>query len=74
MDLSDDPDRHLLHPAEVQLASVLRLPCAMYLDSKKRIFAERIYRARRGLPFRRTDSQKACRIDVNKGYTAVRRL
>ncbi|KAK9465813.1 hypothetical protein V1512DRAFT_264783 [Lipomyces arxii] len=66
MDLSNDPDRHLLHPFEVQLASVLRLPCAMYLDSKKRIFAERVFRARKGLQFRRTDSQKACRIDVNK--------
>ncbi|KAK9374647.1 uncharacterized protein V1513DRAFT_445543 [Lipomyces chichibuensis] len=66
MDLSDDPDRELLHPYELQLASVLRLPCAMYLDSKKRIFAERVFRARKGLQFRRTDSQKACRIDVNK--------
>lgn len=66
MDLSADPDRHLLHPHEVQLASVLRLPCAIYLDSKKRIFAERVFRARKGLQFRRTDSQKACRIDVNK--------
>ncbi|KAK9462120.1 uncharacterized protein V1516DRAFT_673798 [Lipomyces oligophaga] len=66
MDLSSDPDRHLLHPLEIQLASALRLPCAVYLDSKKRIFAERVFRARRGLPFRRTDSQKACRIDVNK--------
>ncbi|KAK7205407.1 SWIRM domain-containing protein [Myxozyma melibiosi] len=66
MDLSADPDRHLLHPHEIQLASVLRLPCAVYLDSKKRIFAERVFRARRGLQFRRTDSQKACRIDVNK--------
>ncbi|KAK9235124.1 hypothetical protein V1525DRAFT_410920 [Lipomyces kononenkoae] len=66
MDLSNDPDRELLHPYEIQLASVLRLPCAMYLDSKKRIFAERVFRARKGLQFRRTDSQKACRIDVNK--------
>ncbi|KAK9490585.1 hypothetical protein V1508DRAFT_257992 [Lipomyces doorenjongii] len=66
MDLSNDPDRELLHSYELQLASVLRLPCAMYLDSKKRIFAERVFRARKGLQFRRTDSQKACRIDVNK--------
>ncbi|KAK9385058.1 hypothetical protein V1515DRAFT_300198 [Lipomyces mesembrius] len=66
MDLSNDPDRELLHPYELQLAAVLRLPCAVYLDSKKRIFAERVFRARKGLQFRRTDSQKACRIDVNK--------
>ncbi|ANB13407.1 hypothetical protein AWJ20_1697 [Sugiyamaella lignohabitans] len=66
MDLSDDPNVHLLHPAEVHLASVLRLPGDLYLDSKKRLFAEKVHRMRQGLPFRRTDSQKACRIDVNK--------
>lgn len=66
MDLSNDPDVHLLHPAEVYLASVLRLTAAVYLDSKKRLFAEKVHRLRQGLQFRRTDSQKACRIDVNK--------
>lgn len=66
MDLSQDPDVHLLHPAEVHLASVLRLPAEVYLDSKRRLFAEKVHRLRQGLPFRRTDSQKACRIDVNK--------
>lgn len=66
MDLSGDPDLHLLHPAEAHLASVLRLPCDVYLDSKRRLFAEKVHRLRQNLPFRRTDSQKACRIDVNK--------
>ncbi|GMM52032.1 Fun19 protein [Starmerella bacillaris] len=66
MDLSNDKDLHLLHPAEAHLASVLRLPCDVYLDSKRRLFAEKVHRLRQGLPFRRTDSQKACRIDVNK--------
>lgn len=66
MDLSNDPNVHLLHPAEVHLASVLRLPCDIYLDSKRRLFAEKVHRLKQGLPFRRTDSQKACRIDVNK--------
>lgn len=66
MDLSNDPDLHLLHPAEAHLASVLRLPCEVYLDSKRRLFAEKVHRLKQGLPFRRTDSQKACRIDVNK--------
>lgn len=66
MDLSQDPDVHLLHPAEVHLASVLRLPAEVYLDSKRRLFAEKVHRLRQGLLFRRTDSQKACRIDVNK--------
>lgn len=66
MDLSNDSDVHLLHPAEVHLASVLRLPADVYLDSKRRLFAEKVHRMRQGLAFRRTDSQKACRIDVNK--------
>lgn len=66
MDLSNDPNLHLLQPAEIHLASVLRLPVDIYLDSKKRLFAEKVHRLRQGLPFRRTDSQKACRIDVNK--------
>lgn len=66
MDLSQDPNVHLLHPAEIHLASVLRLPADIYLDSKRRLFAEKVHRLRQGLPFRRTDSQKACRIDVNK--------
>jgi len=66
MDLSTDPNVHLLHPAEIHLASVLRLPADVYIDSKRRLFAEKVHRLRQGLPFRRTDSQKACRIDVNK--------
>ncbi|ODV90172.1 hypothetical protein CANCADRAFT_1904 [Tortispora caseinolytica NRRL Y-17796] len=77
MDLSDDPEAHLLHPAELQLASTLRLPCQLYLDSKRRIFAEKVHRLKNGLPFRRTDSQKACRIDVNKAsrlYMAFERV
>lgn len=66
MDLSGDPLVGMLHPAEVQLALTLRLPAALYLDLKRRLFAEKVVRLRRGLAFRRTDAQKACRIDVNK--------
>jgi hypothetical protein len=66
MDLKNDPLVEKLHPAEVTLASILRLPCNLYLDSKRRLFAEKVARLRRGLPFRRTDAQKSCRIDVNK--------
>lgn len=66
MDLSKDPNYHKIHPAEVNLAATLRLSVELYLDSKKRLFAEKVHRFKQGLPFRRTDSQKACRIDVNK--------
>lgn len=66
MDLRNDPNLDKLHPAEVVLASTLRLRCNVYLDSKRRFFHEKVNRARNGMPFRRTDAQKACRIDVNK--------
>ncbi|EGW32770.1 uncharacterized protein SPAPADRAFT_137262 [Spathaspora passalidarum NRRL Y-27907] len=66
MDLSSDPNLSKLHPAEVVLASILRLPVAVYLDSKRRLFFEKVARLKTGKQFRRTDAQKACRIDVNK--------
>jgi len=66
LNLDSDPHKHLLHPAEVQLASTLRLSCASYLTSKRRIFQEKVQRTRNGQEFRKTDSQKACKIDVNK--------
>lgn len=66
MDLSNDPLKDKLHPAELVLAQILRLPCDLYLDSKRRLFLEKVHRLKQGLPFRRTDAQKACRIDVNK--------
>lgn len=66
MDLSADPLRYKLHSAELVLAQTLRLPCDLYLDSKRRLFCEKVHRLKQGMPFRRTDAQKACRIDVNK--------
>lgn len=66
LDLSNDPHHHLLHPSEVGLASTLRLSCASYLTSKRRIFVDKVERAKQGKEFRKTDAQKACRIDVNK--------
>ncbi|PWW76756.1 hypothetical protein C7212DRAFT_320088 [Tuber magnatum] len=66
LDLSNDPHLCLLHPSEVTLASTLRLSCASYLTSKRRIFQDRVERAMQHKEFRKTDAQKACRIDVNK--------
>ncbi|RPA77829.1 hypothetical protein BJ508DRAFT_212506 [Ascobolus immersus RN42] len=66
LNLDNDPHRHLLHPAEIQLAATLRLSCASYLTSKRRIFQEKVHRTQNGMEFRKTDSQKACKIDVNK--------
>src|SRR4030095_11349090 len=66
LDLSNDPDRHVLDPAEVGLAATLRLSCATYLCSKRRIFEARLNALRIGKEFRKTDAQQACKIDVNK--------
>ncbi|KAL8687191.1 MAG: hypothetical protein Q9218_006569 [Villophora microphyllina] len=66
LDLSSDPDRHMLHEAELNLAGTLRLSCATYLCSKRRIFAARLQALRIGKEFRKTDAQQACKIDVNK--------
>jgi hypothetical protein len=77
LDLSNDPDRHLLHPAELNLAATLRLSCATYLCSKRRIFVARLEKLRVGKEFRKTDSQQACKIDVNKAsklWTAFERV
>jgi hypothetical protein len=66
LDLSKDPHIHLLHPEEVRLAASLRLDCATYLTSKRRIFERRLLCAQVGKEFRKTDAQQACNIDVNK--------
>ncbi|KAI0172705.1 hypothetical protein GGR52DRAFT_572526 [Hypoxylon sp. FL1284] len=66
IDLSNDPHRHLLHPDEITLAANLRLDCATYLTSKRRMFIRRLECLRVGKEFRKTDAQQACKIDVNK--------
>ncbi|CAM1501545.1 Fc.00g035290.m01.CDS01 [Cosmosporella sp. VM-42] len=66
IDLSNDPNASLLHPDELSLAGNLRLDCATYLTSKRRIFERRLQCMRSGKEFRKTDAQQACKIDVNK--------
>lgn len=66
LNLSTDPDRHMLHETEVTLAATLRLSCATYLCSKRRIFEARLNALRISKEFRKTDAQQACKIDVNK--------
>lgn len=66
LNLSNDPDRDILHEAELNLAGTLRLSCATYLCSKRRIFEARVNALRIGKEFRKTDAQQACKIDVNK--------
>lgn len=66
LDLSSDADRQHMHDAEVALAATLRLSCAQYLCSKRRIFQSRLECMRNGKEFRKTTAQQACKIDVNK--------
>lgn len=77
LDLTNDPDRHLLSSAELNLAATLRLSCATYLCSKRRIFEARLRALNVGKEFRKTDAQQACKIDVNKAsklWTAYERV
>lgn len=66
LDLSKDPNAWRLHADEIALAASLRLDCATYLTSKRRIFIRRLECARMPKDFRKTDAQQACKIDVNK--------
>ncbi|KAG6013292.1 hypothetical protein E4U43_007374 [Claviceps pusilla] len=66
IDLSNDPFASLLHSDELLLAGNLRLDCATYLTSKRRIFERRLQCLRTKKEFRKTDAQQACKIDVNK--------
>lgn len=65
-DLSEDPNGHLLHPEEISLAAILRMDCAAYLTNKRRIFIACIECMKAGKKFKKTNCQKACKIDVNK--------
>lgn len=66
VDLSNDPDRHMLHEAELELATTLNLSCAKYLCTKRRMFRARLEALRATREFKRSDSQKACKINSNK--------
>ncbi|KAL4954155.1 hypothetical protein BDW69DRAFT_143580 [Aspergillus filifer] len=66
LDLSNDPDRDQLTLPELNLAATLRLSCATYICSKRRIFEARVKALKVGKEFRKTDAQQACKIDVNK--------
>ncbi|RUS15497.1 hypothetical protein BC938DRAFT_476919 [Jimgerdemannia flammicorona] len=66
LDIHDMPHFHLLHPAEVHIASTLRLTPIQYIKCKNTLVQAARAHIRRGLPFRKSDAQKLCRVDVNK--------
>lgn len=69
IDLTNDPNRHLLHPAELLCASSLRLSAGRYLKTKRRIFKAYREMVLAGNPngFNKTHAQQAVTCDVNKG-------
>lgn len=66
LDLSHDPLKGLLHPAELRLAAHMKLNCATYLYCKRRIFYKRLEFYHQGKDFKKTHAQGVCNIDVNK--------
>ncbi len=67
MDLSDDPHQHLLHPAEVALASTLRLTCAEYLATKRRLFKAKAELFREGEEdFMKAHARTVTHVDSDK--------
>lgn len=74
-DLENDPDKHLLHPKEVKLASKLALSCARYLYLKRRFYLGRLQYARNDQSYNINAAQQKCKgvdefglvgADVNK--------
>ena len=66
IDLGGDPDRGHLHPQEIDIAQILRMSCAKYLHSKRKIFQGRRQALKAGRKFNKTAAQRACNIDVLK--------
>lgn len=66
-DLSHDPNRNLLNDHEIYLASQFRFTCAAYICVKRKIFRGKVEALEKGKGFLRTDAQKVCNVDVNKG-------
>ncbi|KAL0074873.1 hypothetical protein F4703DRAFT_1744597 [Phycomyces blakesleeanus] len=59
----------LLHPGEVHIASTLRLTPEQYLKCKRVLVLGAQEASKEHVPFRKSDAQRVCRIDVNKAST-----
>ncbi|TKA24044.1 hypothetical protein B0A50_06935 [Salinomyces thailandicus] len=66
LDIHDEPDREVLHQAEYDVASELRLRPQQYLANKRRMFMARVRYLREKKTFTKTAAQNATNIDVNK--------
>lgn len=58
-----------LHPGEVNIASTLRLTPEQYIKCKRTLIQAASKYESQDIPFRKSDAQKLCRVDVNKTST-----
>jgi hypothetical protein len=63
------PYFHKLHPGEANIASTLRLTPEQYIKCKRTLIQAASKYESQGIPFRKSDAQKLCRVDVNKTST-----
>ncbi|KAG0187442.1 hypothetical protein DFQ28_006324 [Apophysomyces sp. BC1034] len=64
--INDLPYCERLHPVEVTIASTLRLTPVQYLRCKRVLIRAAQQYDLTSTPFRKSDAQKLCRVDVNK--------
>ncbi|KAH8553504.1 hypothetical protein BGW37DRAFT_485947 [Umbelopsis sp. PMI_123] len=64
--ISHLPMYNKLHSAEANIASTLRLTPVQYIRCKRTLIRAASEYERHGTPFRKSDAQKLCRVDVNK--------
>lgn len=57
---------HGFDSREILIMKAFKLTPLQYADTKRRFFAEKARRTMLSVSFKKTDAQKACRIDVNK--------
>ncbi|KAL0094805.1 Homeodomain-like protein [Phycomyces blakesleeanus] len=66
LQINDQPYFDRLHPVEVSMASTLRLSPVQYLRCKRVLIRAAQEYGESEMPFRKSDAQKLCRVDVNK--------
>ncbi|KAI8584750.1 hypothetical protein K450DRAFT_267406 [Umbelopsis ramanniana AG] len=64
--ISHLPMYNKLHATEATIASTLRLTPVQYIRCKRTLIRAASEYERHGTPFRKSDAQKLCRVDVNK--------
>ncbi|KAL0095293.1 hypothetical protein F4703DRAFT_1728053 [Phycomyces blakesleeanus] len=66
LQITNQPYFHRLHPVEARIASTLRLSPIQYIRCKRVLIRAAQDYGEKDTPFRKSDAQKLCRVDVNK--------